>query len=461
MAKEAYDLLVIGAGAASSSAISAAAKSAKRVVMIERNILGGTCLNYGCDPTKTLLDSVHLLYQAQHATHYGLRIPGATYEWQDLQEKVQRVIKQLRVGTVEEAQTNLERQGIEFLHGEAAFVSPNQVTVAGHSIFAKQVIIATGCETIVPPMNGLKETGFITNVQAVSLPILPHSMAIIGGGSIGIEFAQLFHRFGVDVTVLEHGPTILDKEDSELASNLCKMLTAEGIRLETQVEIEKVQLNGVRKKLTMRCGERAEEELVVDEILIAVGRRPSLQSLHLEAAGVQTNEHGIIVDETLRTTTPNIWAAGDVASKYQFTHVASRQGELAAHNAFSSEPLPFDDHIVPWVTFTSPALAHVGKTEEQLQKENVEYRAVHLSLSENERAIMIGETEGFVKLLVDGKDRILGAHILASDGDNLLAPFVLAMQANIPISTIASTMLPYPTLSEVVPQAANKLHQKI
>jgi pyruvate/2-oxoglutarate dehydrogenase complex dihydrolipoamide dehydrogenase (E3) component len=303
----------------------------------------------------------------------------------------------------------------------------------------------------------LKETGFITNVQAVELPTLPHRMAIIGGGSIGIEFAQMFHRLGVDVSVLEHGPTILDKEDREIAANLSEMLTGEGIRLETHTEIKQVQLDGASKKLTLRCGERAEEELIVNEILLAVGRRPILKSLHLEAAGVQANEKGVVVDDTLRTTVPHIWAAGDVASKYQFTDVASKQGELAAHNAFASKPQPFDDRVIPCVTFTSPALAHVGKTEEQLQEEKVEYRVVRLALRENERAIMIGETDGFVKLLVNAEDKILGAHILALDGDNLLAPFVLAMQANIPISTIASTMLPYPTLSEVVSQTANKL----
>jgi dihydrolipoamide dehydrogenase len=459
MMKEEYDLLVIGAGAAGSSAVTAVAKKDKRVALVERNLLGGTCLNYGCDPTKTLLHSADLLYQAQHANRYGLRIPNAAYEWKDLQEKVQQVIKHLRGGTLEEAQANLERQGIEFLHGEATFVSPYEVLIEGQSFFAKQIIIATGCETVVPPIKGLKDTGFITNVQAVALPALPHRMAIIGGGSIGIEFAQMFNRFGVGVSVLEHGPTILDKEDREIAWHLSKLLTGEGIRLETHTEIKQVQLDGASKKLTLRGGERAEEELIVDEILLAVGRRPFLESLHLEAAGVQANEKGVIVDDMLRTTVPHIWAAGDVASKYQFTHVASKQGELAARNAFAHEPQSFDDHVIPWVTFTSPALAHVGKTEEQLQEETVEYRVVRLSLRENERAIMMGETEGIVKLLVNAEDKIVGAHILASDGDNLLAPFVLAMQANIPISTIASTILPYPTLSEVVSQIANKLYQ--
>jgi pyruvate/2-oxoglutarate dehydrogenase complex dihydrolipoamide dehydrogenase (E3) component len=261
------------------------------------------------------------------------------------------------------------------------------------------------------------------------------------------------------VTVLERGPTILDKEDRELADLLCKLLTEEGIRLETNAELKRVQRDGAYKRLTVRCGKSTTEEVVVDEILLAVGRRPSLDSLHLEEAGVKTTSKGIVVDATLRTTVSHIWAAGDVASEYQFTHVASKQGELAASNAFASKPQSFDDRAIPWVTFTSPALAHVGKTEEQLREDGVEYRVAHLSLRENERATMMGDTGGFVKLLVDLKGKILGGHILASGGDDLLAPIVLAMQANIPVSTLASTLLPYPTLSEAVRQAAGMLSE--
>jgi dihydrolipoamide dehydrogenase len=457
MAKEEYDLLVIGAGAAGSSAATTVIKNGRRVALVERNLLGGTCLNYGCDPTKTLLRIAHLLYQTNHAERYGLHIPTATFEWKDVQAWVQKVINRLRGGTLEEAYTNLARQGINLLQGEATFLSQNEVLIAGQTISAKQIIIATGSETIVPPIEGLKEAGYITNVQAVALPSLPRRLAIIGGGTIGLEFAQLFHRFGVNVTVLERSPNILDKEDRELAELLCKLLTEEGMRLETSAELRRVQREGECKRLTVRCGDQAEEELVVDEILLAVGRRPSFESLHLEEVGVKMTSKGIVVDANLRTTVPNIWAAGDVASEYQFTHVASEQGKLAAHNAFAREPRSFDDRLIAWVTFTSPALAHIGKTEEQLQEKKVEYQVARFSLHENERAIMMDETDGLIKLLVDAEDIILGAHILSSDADNLLAPIVLAMKANISISTLTSTMLPYPTLSEALRQAANKL----
>ncbi|HLX55573.1 MAG TPA: FAD-dependent oxidoreductase [Ktedonobacteraceae bacterium] len=457
MAAQTYDLLVIGAGAAGSSAATSAHKAGIRIAMVERNLLGGTCLNYGCDPTKTLLHTARLLYQAQHADRYGLRIPLAQADWAEVLARVQHIINRLRGGTPDEARAQLVKQGIDVLQGEATFVSPHEVSVSGQSIVARHIIIASGCETIVPPIEGLQEAGFITNVQAVSLPVLPQRLAIIGGGAIGIEFAQLFHRFGVDVTVLERGTQLLDKEDRELAEQLCTLLTKEGIRLETNAELRRVQRDGERKRLTIRCDRRSEEELVVDEILMSVGRHPVLKSLNLEAAGVKFSKKGIEVDATLRTNVPHIWAAGDVTGGYQFTHVASEQGKLAVRNAFAHEAQPFDDRVIPWATFTDPALAHVGKTEEQLQEEGVAYRVGRMSFNQNERAIMQGETAGLVKLLVDMQGMILGGHVLASGGDELLAPIVVAMHANVPVTTLAATILPYPTLSECLRGAAGKL----
>jgi dihydrolipoamide dehydrogenase len=457
MTNSKYDLLVIGAGAAGSSAVTSIAKEGRRIALVERHILGGTCLNYGCDPTKTLLHIANLLYQAHHSNQYGLRIPTATFEWKDVLARVQQVITRLRGGTPGEASDKLVQQGIDVLEGEASFISLHEVVVDGKTISAERIIIATGSETIVPPIEGLKEAGFITNVEAVGLPDLPRRLAVVGGGAIGMEFAQMFHRFGVDVTVLERGPTMLDKEDRELADQLCKLLTSEGLRLEINAELKRVQRDGACKRLTISCSGRKEEELVVDEILMAIGRKPSFESLHLGAAGVKTTKKGIIVDATLRTNVPHLWAAGDVASEYQFTHVASEQGKIAARNAFATDPQAFDDRVIPWVTFTNPALAHVGKTEEQLREAGVKYKAARMPMSENERAVTKGETEGLVKLLLDIEGKILGGHILAEGGDELLAPIVLAMHANLPASTIASTILPYPTMAEAVRWAADRL----
>jgi len=345
------------------------------------------------------------------------------------------------------------------LEGEARFLSPHEISVSGYdnTFSAERILVATGSETLIPPIEGLNEAGYITNVEAVSLPTLPRRMAIAGGGAIGIEFAQLFRRFGVEVTVLERGANILDTEDRELADKLCTLLTEEGIKLETNAEVKRVQRNGDCKRLTVQCKEQDQEELEVDELLIAVGRRPAFDSLDLGAAGVETHKKGIVVDQTLRTTVPHIWAAGDVASPYQFTHVASEQGKLAVQNAFSSNPLPFDDRAIPWGIFTYPSLAHVGKTEQQLQQDKVEYRAACVPYSENERAITEDKTEGFLKLLVDPRGTILGGHILGTRADDLLAPIILAMHASLPVHNLASTILPYPTVSEIVRLAAEKL----
>ncbi|MFL5586075.1 MAG: dihydrolipoyl dehydrogenase family protein, partial [Ktedonobacteraceae bacterium] len=259
-----------------------------------------------------------------------------------------------------------------------------------------------------------------------------------------------------EVTVLERSSIILDKEDREVADTLCSLLEKEGLRLETSAELKRIQRDAQGKCLTIRCGERAEEQLVVDEILLAIGRQPSLASLHLEKAGVKTSKKGIEVDATLRTNVPHIWAAGDVTGGLQFTHVAYEQGKLAAHNAFAQEPQPFGDRVIPWVTFSDPALAHVGKTEEQLRQEKVEYRATRMYFKDVERAIAEGATTGLVKLLVDKQGRILGGHILAPRAGDLLAPIILAMHAGLSAETVASTIMPYPTMIEGVRWAAEQ-----
>lgn len=308
-----------------------------------------------------------------------------------------------------------------------------------------------------PPIEGLKEAGFITNVEAVSLPKLPRRLAVLGGGPIGIEFAQIFRRFGVEVTVVERSPHILDTEDRELAEMLGKLLGEEGIRLKTGLELTRVRRDNSGKHLALKDKDGKEESLTVDEILVAVGREPALESLDLEVAGVKTGKEGIKVDRHLRTSIAHIWAAGDITGGYQFTHVAYEQGKVAAHNAFAAEPASFDERVIPWVTYTYPALAHVGQTEEQLREDKVRYKVGRMRFAEVERAVADGQTDGLVKLLVDEQGKILGGHILGFNAGSLLAPVILAMKANISADTLAATILPYPTMAEGVRWAADRL----
>lgn len=451
-----YDLCVIGAGAAGSSATHAVVRGT-RVLQVERDLIGGTCLNYGCDPTKTLLHLAQELHMSRQSGKMGLTFASCSFDWSHIQAYVQSVLAQMRGGSSVEARQHLRQQGIDFLAGEARFLSPHAITVNGQVIEAQRFVIATGCQALIPEIDGLREAGFITNVEAVSLPTLPQHLAILGGGAIGIEFAQMFQRFGVRVTVLEKHMRILDKEDAELVEILSQLLTDEGIELLSGVEVLRVQQTLTGKKLIYRRGEAEEQEVVVDEILVALGRRPALEGLGLEEIGLRATSKGIKVDKTLRTSIPHIWAAGDVVTPYQFTHVANAQGCLAARNAFADQPVPFDDRAIPWVTFTDPPLAHVGSTEEELRQRDVPYRAARLECKALERSLILGQPVGMIKLLVDEKDYVLGGHLLGVQADEVLAPLILAIRSELPVAQLAATIFPYPTISEGISQAAAQL----
>ncbi|HSN77802.1 MAG TPA: NAD(P)/FAD-dependent oxidoreductase [Anaerolineae bacterium] len=454
MVKKEYDLIVIGAGGAGSTVASSAAGMGKRVALIERDKLGGTCLNYGCDPTKTLLHTAHLLYQAQHASTLGLHIPQAKADWAAVQAHVRQVQKTIRGGTLEQARAGIAAQGTDLFMGEATFTSSHEIRVNGEQLFGKQFVIATGTVPFIPHIEGLSETGYITNVEAVSLPDLPKRLVVIGGGPIGLEFAQMFSRFGVHVTVLEREKQPLPREDTELAMALCSQLRAEGIRLEFGSEMRCGENNKRGKYIHIRDEDGKEETLLTDQILVAVGRRPALDKLNLKAAGVRYTEKGIPTKATLRTNVPHIWAAGDITSPYQFSHVASAQGTLVAHNVFAKKAHAFDERFIPWVTFTDPELARVGSSEADLQEAKIEYLVGRVDFNKLDRAITTDQTCGSVKLLANADGKILGGHILGANAGDLIAPVVYAMRFGLLAKRIAQAMLPYPTMAEAVRWAA-------
>ena len=454
MAGKTYDLIVIGSGSAGSTAATTAASMGKRIAMIERDKLGGTCLNYGCDPTKTLLHTAHTLYHARHASALGLRIPKAEADWAAVQAHVRQVQKTIRGGTPKQARAGITAQGIDLFMGEAMFTSPHEIRVNGEALRGERFVIATGTTAFVPDIEGLAEAGYITNVEAVSLPELPKRLVVIGGGPIGLEFAQMFSRFGVQVVVIEREMQPLPREDRELAMALCGQLTAEGIRLEFGAEMRCGEIGEHGRCIHIHGHGGKEEDLVADQLLVAVGRRPALDALNLAAAGVKTTAKGIPTDATLRTNVPHIWAAGDITSRYQFTHVASDQGGVVAHNVFAQEPQAFDDRVIPWVTFTDPELARVGASEADLQEAKIEYRVGRMQFSKLDRAIATHRTVGSVKLLADTDGKLLGGHILGANAGDLIAPVVYAMRFGLTVKMLAEAMLPYPTMAEAVRWAA-------
>ena len=456
MAENEYDLIVIGSGGAGSTAATTAASMGKRIALIERDKLGGTCLNYGCDPTKTLLHTAHMLYQARHASALGLRIPQAEADWTAVQAHVRQVQEIIRGGTPEQARAGIVAQGIDLFMGEAMFMSPYEIRVNGKTLRGERFVIATGAVPFIPDIDGLSEAGYITNVEAVSLPELPKRLVVIGGGPIGLEFAQMFSRFGVQVVVLERGKQPLPREDHELAMALCAQLTTEGLRLKFGAEMRCGEIIERGKQIHVHGEEGQDEDLVADQLLVAVGRRPALGALNLEAAGVHYTEAGITTDATLRTNVPHIWAAGDITSPYQFTHVASDQGDLVAHNVFAQEPQAFDDRVIPWVTFTDPELARVGLSEADLQEAKIEYRVGRAHFNKLDRAIANNQTFGSVKLLAGADGKILGGHILGANAGDLIAPVVYAMHFGLTVKMITEAMLPYPTMAEAVRWAAGQ-----
>lgn len=454
---EQFDLIVIGAGSAGGACAAKANEAGWRVALIERDEIGGTCLNYGCDPTKTALHAVKVLHHAQHGARYGLDIPQAAADWRGLRQRIQTVQAQMRGGSREEARAKKREQGIDLIMGEGSFVSAHGVAVNGRRLQADHIVIAAGAEPAVPKIPGLAQTGFLTNKTVFELPQPPGSVAVMGAGSVGVEFAQFFARLGVPVDLIEMAAHILPQDDPDLAADLAAVLEEEGVTIRTQAKVTAVTPTDSGKALTLQYENGYEEQIVVDALLVAAGRRPAAAALNLDAAGVEVADGQITANAALQTSVPHIWAAGDITTRYPFTHVAWRQGEHVATNILRGETAPFAHEPIPWVTYTDPELVHVGQREADLQQAGTPYRVVSRAMVEVARAIITGQTQGRVKLLIGEDDQILGAHLLAAHGGELAAPLLLAMQTGVPAAALAKTVWPYPTLSDVWSGLASEL----
>lgn len=450
-----FDLVVIGAGGAGSTAAGEAVARGAKVALIERWRVGGTCLNAGCDPTKTLVRSAEVLHLERQAARFGIVVPEAWADWPAVEQRVERVIDTIRGG---DGDRNIRNTGIALFKERASFRSAHEIALDGTVLHADKVIVATGAVTVPPPVAGLSDVGYLTNVEAVALPRLPRSLAIVGGGVTAVEFAQIFARFGVDVTILGARDHLLPREDPELTDALRTILEREGVRVETGVRVRRSYREGGLKVL---AGERtgATVEARAEEILVAAGRMPMVQGLNLEAAGVAYGADGIVVDDELRTTAPTIWAAGDVTGISPYTHVADYQARIAEFNAMSGMPPRRADYrAVPWATFTDPELARVGLTEAEARAAGEDVRTATVRMRDIARAITAGETDGMVKLVADrATGQILGGHILAAHAGDLLPEVALAMRMRLPVSAIAETVHAYPTRSEAVFWAAFEL----
>lgn len=449
------NLVVIGAGAGGLVSSYIAATVRAKVTLIEAGTMGGDCLNTGCVPSKALIRTARLAHEIRTAADYGLVPAEPELDFRAVMKRVNAIIRQIEPADSVERYTEL---GVDVRKGHAKIVDPWTVEIDGHErLTTRSIIIAAGGEPLVPDIPGLRDAGCLTSEtmwDALSArDTLPERIAILGGGPIGTEMAQAFARLGARVTQVERRPRILPREDEEVADFLAARLRAEGVDVRTGHEA--VRCEG--KVLVTRTGER-EERIAFDEIIVAAGRQARLTGYGLEELGIAT-AYTITINDHLETNFPNIFAVGDVAGPFQFTHFAAHQAWFAAVNALFGGLRRFraDYSVLPWVTYTDPEAAHVGLTEAMARERGVEYEIVHYDLGHLDRAVTESANQGFVKLLVHpGKDRILGATIVAQNAGEMLAEYVLAMKHGIGLNKILGTVHAYPTMSEANKYAAGE-----
>lgn len=451
-----YDCVVIGAGSAGMVAASQAAGMGAKTAIIEKWKLGGDCPNRACVPTKALLHSADILNELKQAEKYGLKAENVGFDWERVQEWKDKVVAE-RVG--KESEANLKEQGIDLFWGQASFASATEIKVKEETLKAKKIIVTAGSQPAIFPIEGLDKVGYVTSNEAVDFKKLPKSLIIVGAGAVGIEFSEIFTRFGVEVTIIEAAPHIIPAADKETAEALSSFLEKQGIKIHVNAKVQKFEKEGDLKKATVDLGGGKTREFKAEEVMMATGRKPDFEDLNIEAAGVEITKKGIVVDDTLKTNVSNIYAAGDITGLMQFTHMATYQAIHAAYNALTSkEPVKPDYRVVPWVAFSDPEIAGVGKTEEKLQEEKVKYVKSVFEFKNLGKSTTMAKYDGFAKILAEeGTNQILGAFIVGPQAGELIHEFVVAMAGKVSADVVGKAIFAYPTWSEGVGSAAAQL----
>ncbi len=455
-----YDrnLVVIGAGAAGLVTAYIAAAVKAKVSLIEKHRMGGDCLNTGCVPSKALIRTAKLLAQIRRAEEFGLRKTAAEFDFAEVMERVQRVVKAIAPHDSVERYAAL---GVDCILGEAEITSPYSVAIrtenGTRTLSTRAIVIAAGARPFVPPIPGLEEIGYLTSDTVWNLRQLPRRLLVLGGGPIGCELAQCFARLGAQVTQVEMLPRIMFREDPEISGMVMQGFQAEGIDVRLGHKARRFAVeNG--EKILIAEHDGAEVRIPFDAVLVAVGRIANTAGYGLEALGIAPTRTGTVATNGyLQTIYPNIYACGDVAGPYQFTHAAAHQAWYAAVNALFGRFRKFktDYSVMPWATFTDPEVARVGLNEIEAREKAIPYELSVFQLDDLDRAIVDGEARGLVKVLtVPGKDRILGVTIVGERAGEVIAEFVLAMRRGIGLSKILGTIHIYPTLAEANKYAA-------
>ena len=451
--QERYHLVVLGAGTAGLVSAAGAAGLGARVALIERRLMGGDCLNYGCVPSKAMISAARAWHEARTAAE---RFGGPRADGEGDFRAVMQRMRRLRSSiSRHDSASRFRDLGIDVFIGDGHFVSGDAIEVAGSRLRFRRAIIATGARPVAPPIPGCEEGYFLTNETVFTLTELPARLGVIGGGPIGCELAQTFARFGSRVTLFDMAPQVLVREDADAAEIVQQSMVRDGVDLELGIRVQRIETNSGAKVVDFeRDGQPF--RLEVDELLLAVGRAPNVEGIGLEAAGVEFDRSGVRVDDQLRTTNNRIYAVGDVASQFKFTHAADALARIAIQNSLFFGRAKASDLVIPWCTYTSPELAHVGLSQDNAEKTGVQVDVLTIPLDQVDRAVLDGTEEGFLRLVIQkGKDRILGATLVADHAGELLGELALAVKAGIGLNTIASTIHAYPTQAEVLKKAAD------
>jgi pyruvate/2-oxoglutarate dehydrogenase complex dihydrolipoamide dehydrogenase (E3) component len=445
-----YNLVVLGAGTAGLVTAAGAAGLGAKVALVEHHLMGGDCLNVGCVPSKAMIRSARAAGEVRRASSLGVGAEAPTVDFAAVMQRM----RQLRASlSPTDSVQRFRGLGVDVFLGRGRFTGPDTVEVDGARLRFAKAVIATGARALAPPIEGLESAGYLTNETVFSLTERPARLAVIGAGPIGCELAQAFQRLGSEVTAFDVLPQVLGREDKDAVSIIEGVLRREGLRLELGSEIHRVELVDGGKRLHFRVGGH-EEQVTVDEILIGAGRAPNVEDLGLETVGVEFDrKRGIVVDDRLRTTNPRIFAAGDVCLDTKFTHMSDFSARLVIQNALFLGRKRFSTLTIPWCTYTDPEVAHVGLYEHEATGKGIAVDTLVRHFAEVDRAVIDGETEGFVKVHVrKGSDRIVGATIVAAHAGDLVSEISVAMAAGMGLGRLASVIHPYPTQAEAIRQ---------
>jgi pyruvate/2-oxoglutarate dehydrogenase complex dihydrolipoamide dehydrogenase (E3) component len=443
------DIAIIGGGSGGLSVAAGAAQLGARVVLAEKAKMGGDCLNYGCIPSKALIAAGHAAHAVRSSARFGVNGHEPAIDFQAVHDHVHGVIAAIAPNDSVE---RFEGLGATVIQAPARFLDERTIEAGQHHIRARRIVISTGSSAFVPPIEGIRDVEAYTNETIFDLTEAPSHLIVIGGGPIGLELAQAHRRLGAKVTVLE-ALTFLPKDDPQAVAVVLDQLKSEGLSLHEGVTVDCVRRigNGIGVDITA-AGERRTIE--GSHLLVAAGRRPNVNDLGLDAAGIEFSAHGIKVDARLRTTNRRVFAIGDVAGGFQFTHMAGYHAGIVVRNALFNLPAKVDERAVPWVTYTDPELAHVGLTEAAARERDAGARATSWPFHENDRSQTERETEGFIKMVTGKKGRVLGATIVGRHAGELILPWVLAVQKGLSAKDMTGFIAPYPTLGEVSKRVA-------